>query len=133
MTMALDSISPSAEQLRTDVEQTGTGAGGSRQKEYDEAPYVVAVRANVATRVWPGVLYSWMSLRGHLQAVHHHETSYMFARGTDDHVLAMFFVVFTHAEGLSAWLEGGYGVDTMLTDLGVPASDVDVQVMRDFS
>lgn len=131
--MALETVSPSAEQSRTDVEQVRMGAGGSRYKEYDEAPFAVAVRATIPTVLWPGALYSWMSLRAHLQGVHYHETSYMFARGTDDHVLAMFYVVFSHAEGLSGWLEHGYTVDRMLTGLGVAAEDVDVQIMRDFS
>lgn len=131
--MALDTTSPSVEQARSDIAHTRGGAGGSRHKEYDVAPYVVAVRASIPNVMWPSVLYSWMSLRGHLQGLHYHETSYMFAGGDETRIVATFYVLFSRAEGLETWLEHGYTVDRMLVGLGVPARDIDVQVMRDFS
>jgi hypothetical protein len=132
--MPVETTSPSPEQARADALTASAGAGGSRYKEYDIAPYVVAVRAQVPRTIWPGVFYSWLSLKGHLQGTHSLETTYMFARGLEDgRILAMFYVVFTLSEGLSAWLEEGYTVDKMLTQMGVPAEDIDVQIMRDYS
>jgi hypothetical protein len=132
--MPVDTTSPSPEQAKADALNASAGAGGSRYKEYDIAPYVVAVRAQVPPRIWPGVLYSWLSLKGHMQGIHSLDTTYMFARVLEDgRVLAMFYVVFSLSEGLSTWLEEGYTVDRMLTEIGVPAEGIDVQIMRDYS
>jgi hypothetical protein len=131
--MPVETTPPSAEQARSDTEYASAGAGGSRYKEYDIAPYVVAVRAQVPRPVWPGVLYSWLSLKGHMQGLHSLDTTYMFARGVEDGVLVMFYAVFGLAEGLTAWMQHGYTIDRMLTEMGVPAEDIDVQVMRDYS
>jgi hypothetical protein len=129
--MPLDSTTPSAEQTRIDLEEIGMGVGASRYKEYDIAPYVVAVRATVPRTIWPGVFYSW--LKGHMQGLHSLDTTYVFARGLDESILVSFYAVFSLGEGLSAWLEHGYTIDQMLTEMGVPAEEIDVQIMRDYS
>lgn len=120
-----------AVQTPSDVE---AGLGTSRYKEYDIPGYAQIVRAHVPAEIWSGVYYSWLSLKGHVQALHDFDRTEFFATG--DHggdVEVLFAVIWKEAEALADWIEHGYAVDMMLERMGISGERVDVQLMRDFS
>jgi hypothetical protein len=110
------------------------GLGTSRYKEYEIAPYAQMVTARIPKAVWSGVLFSWFSMKGHLQGLWQFDRSQFFATELPDgSVEAVFIVAWQGAETLAAWLQDGFSVDTMLLEMGIPARDVQVRLMRDFS
>lgn len=115
------------------IDRVHAGAGSPHLKEYSVAGYalVVTVKMNAAT--WPNIWYSWLSLKGHLQAFHYVQETYAFADRNEEVVTAVFVVVCESEDAAAAWLQEGYTVDRMLDEMGVPASDYTVQLMRDFS
>jgi hypothetical protein len=111
-----------------------TGLGTSRYKEYELAAYVEVVQATFPREAWSGVLFSWLSLKGHLQGLHEFErTECHVTINADGRVEALFAVLWHGSDTMSVWLEQGYTVEKMLRNMGVPDSDMRVQLMRDFS
>jgi hypothetical protein len=124
-------VNPSSQEMSGGI---AAGLGTSRYKEYEIAPYVQVVRATVPKSIWSGVLLSWFSLKGHIQGLWNFDRSDFFATELpDDRVEAMWVVCWQGAETLAEWLQNGYDVETMLRELGIPDSDLDVRLMRDFS
>jgi hypothetical protein len=110
------------------------GLGTSRYKEYELAPYAQMVTARIPKAVWSGVLFSWLSLKGHIQGLWQFDRSQFFAtERPDGYVEAVFIVAWQGAETLTAWLRDGFSVETMLREMGIPEGDMDVKLMRDFS
>ena len=110
------------------------GLGTSRYKEYELAPYAQIVTARIPKAVWSGVLFSWFSMKGHLQGLWQFDRTQCFATELPDgRVEAMFVVAWQGAETLSAWLREGFSVETMLREMGVPEEDLEIRLMRDFS
>jgi hypothetical protein len=109
------------------------GLGGTRYKEHEIAPYAFIVRARMHTDVWSGVLFSWLSLKGHLQGFHGIDRTEIFASQEDDEVTAEFITVWERAEMLAEWLENGYSVPQMLEAMGVPTDMIELRLMRDYS
>jgi hypothetical protein len=110
------------------------GLGTSRYKEYELAPYAQVVRATVPKEMWSSVLLSWFSLKGHIQGLWQFDRSQFFAtERPDGKVEALWVVCWQGAETLAEWLQNGYCVETMLRELGIPDSDLEVRLMRDFS
>ena len=115
-------------------EEVGGGLGTSRYKEYELAPYAQAVTARIPAEIWGGVLFSWLSLKGHVQGLWQFDRTQFFATElSDGTVLATFVVVWQGAETLTQWLESGFSVETMLREMGIQDEDVEVRLMRDFS
>lgn len=111
-----------------------TGLGTTRYKEYDLPAYCQIVRARIPAEIWSGVLYSWLSYKGHLLALHDFDRSEFFATTyPDGDVDAIFVVVWEEAESLGEWLEHGYSVDHMLRKIGLTDDQIRVTLMRDFS
>jgi len=112
----------------------GSGLGSSRYKEYDIPGYAQIVRARIPAAIWSGVYYSWLSMKGHLQALHDWDRTEFFATSLPDgDVEAVFAVIWNGAEALADYVENGYPVDEMLRGVGIPEQNIDVQLMRDFS
>jgi hypothetical protein len=110
------------------------GLGTSRYKEYELAPYAQIVRARIPEQIWAGVLFSWLSLKGHVQGLWQFDRTQCFATALPDRsVEATFVVVWQGAETLAEWLQNGYCVETMLREMGIPDENLDVRLMRDFS
>jgi hypothetical protein len=110
------------------------GLGTSRYKEYELAPYVQMVTARIPKPVWSGVLFSWLSMKGHLQGLWQFDRSQFFATEMPDGTVeAVFIVAWQGAETLTAWLQDGFSVETMLREMGIPAEDLHVRLLRDFS
>lgn len=110
------------------------GLGTSRYKEYELAPYMQMVTAKIPKAVWSGVLFSWLSMKGHLQGLWQFDRSQFFATElADGYVEAVFIVAWQGAETLAAWLQDGFSVETMLLEMGIPAGDMQIRLMRDFS
>ena len=110
------------------------GLGTSRYKEYELAPYAQMVTARVPQVVWSGVLFSWLSMKGHLQGLWQFDRSQFFATALPGgYVEAVFIVAWQGAETLSAWLQDGYSVETMLLEMGIPADQMQIRLLRDFS
>jgi len=110
------------------------GLGTSRYKGYELAPYAQMVTARIPKAVWSGVLFSWLSMKGHLQGLWQFDRSQFFATELPSGcVEAVFIVAWQGAETLTAWLRDGYSVETMLREMGVPDEDLEVRLMRDFS
>jgi hypothetical protein len=110
-----------------------TGLGASRYKEYDIAPFAQMVQAAIPQPSWSGVFFSWLSLKGHLQALHGLERTAMVATLSGDVVYATFLVVFSNVDSLAEWMEHGYPVEEMLRSMGLPDEDIHVQLVRDYS
>lgn len=118
----------------TNASDVAAGLGSSRYKEYDIPGYAQVVRAHIPAEIWSGVFYSWLSLKGHLQGLHDFDRSEFFATANEDgDVDAVFAVVWAGAESLTGWLENGYPIDRVLANMGIPAENVSVQLMRDYS
>jgi hypothetical protein len=112
----------------------GEGLGTSRYKEYELAPYAQVVRARIPHAIWDGVLFSWLSLKGHVQGLWQFDRTQFFATMLDDgSVEATFIVVWHGAETLAEWLQNGFCVETMLLEMGIPHENLDIRLMRDFS
>lgn len=112
----------------------GEGLGTSRYKEYELAPYAQMVKAKIPQAAWSGVLFSWLSMKGHLQGLWQFDRSQFFATELPDgYVEAVFIVCWQGAETLSAWLQEGFSVETMLHEMGVPDDHMETRLMRDFS
>jgi len=110
------------------------GLGTSRYKEYELAPYAQVVRAHIPREMWSGVLFSWLSLKGHVQGLWQFDRTQFFATNLPDgSVDAVFVVIWQGAETLAEWLQNGFCVETMLLEMGIPAENLQVQLMRDFS
>lgn len=110
------------------------GLGTSRYKEYELAPYAQMVIAKVPKTIWSGVLFSWFSMKGHLQGLWQFDRSQFFATELPDgYVEAVFVVAWQGAETLTAWLENGFSVETMLLEMGIPEDQLQVRLLRDFS
>ncbi len=110
------------------------GLGTTRYKEYELAPYAQVVRARVPKEMWSGVLFSWLSMKGHLQGLWEFDRTQFFATTlADGSVDALFAVIWQGAETLAEWLQNGYCVETMLLEMGIPAENLQIQLMRDFS
>lgn len=110
------------------------GLGADRYKEYDIAPFVEMVQARIPDEVWTGVFYSWLSLKGFLQAVHQLQRVEMFAaREEDGTIFASFLTVWGSGDSLAEWLRDGYPIVRMLTGLGVPEGDITMRLVRDYS
>jgi hypothetical protein len=110
------------------------GLGTSRYKEYELAPYAQIVTARVPKAVWSGVLFSWLSMKGHVTGLWQFDRSQFFATELPDgYVEATFIVVWQGAETLAVWLQDGFSVETMLLEMGIPAEDMQVRLTRDFS
>lgn len=110
----------------------GLGGGGFKEY-YEEAGYVFAVRATLPHELWSGVFYSWLSMKGHLQALHDFMRAELLASESDGVVEALFLVVWEHPEALEEWLTGGYPIDEMLLAVGLDESQIEVELMRDFA
>jgi hypothetical protein len=121
----------------TSTEQTreliAAGLGSSRYKEYDIAPYAQMVQTAVPQEVWSGVFFSWLSIKGHLQALHEFDRTEMFATVAGGSVYATFIVVWDTAEALAEWMRHGYPVEEMLRAMGIPDTDIHIQLVRDFA
>lgn len=114
--------------------RVGGVLGSTRYKEYELAGYAEVVRAYVPQWAWSGVFFSWLSLKGHLQGLHQFDRTELFCTaGADGRVEAVFAIIWQGADTMSAWLEKGYSAEKMLTNMGIPAEDMQVQLMRDFS
>lgn len=112
----------------------GRGLGTTRYKEYELAGYAEVVRARIPDEIWTGVFFSWMSMKGHLQGMNGFDRSQFFATAVEGGGMeATFVVVWEDAEMLAEWLENGFSVEDMLLEMGIPADDVHVLLMRDFS
>jgi hypothetical protein len=110
------------------------GLGTSRYKEYELAPYAQIVIARIPRAVWSGVMFSWLSMKGHLQGLWQFDHSQFLATELPDgRVEAVFVVAWQGAETLTAWLQNGFSVENMLREMGVPDEDLEVRLMRDFS
>jgi hypothetical protein len=110
------------------------GLGTSRYQEYELAPYAQVVRVRIPHVLWDAVLFSWLSLKGHLQGLWQFDRTQFFATVLEDgSVDATMVVVWQGAEAIDQWLEHGYSADTMLREMGIPESNIDVCLMRDFS
>jgi hypothetical protein len=114
-------------------ERIATGLGSGRYKEYDIAPYAQMVQTVVPQELWSGVFFSWLSIKGHLQALHEFDRTEMFATSTETLVYATFIVVWDNADSLAEWMAHGYPVEEMLRAMGVPDADIHIQLVRDFS
>lgn len=115
------------------VEAVLRGAGSPPVKEYMVSGYALVVTVRMDPGHWPNVWYSWLSLKGHLQSFHYLTSTHHFVRRTEDEVLSTMVVVFDNASAVAAWLRDGYPMDQMLREMGVPESDFEVHLMRDFS
>lgn len=110
------------------------GLGTSRYKEYELAPYTQIVTARIPKAVWSGVLFSWFSMKGHLQGLWQFDRTQMFATELPDgRVEAIFVVAWQGAETLTAWLQDGFSVENMLREMGIRDEDLEIRLMRDFS
>jgi hypothetical protein len=119
--------------LEEQVAAVAAGAGAPRIGEYSIAPYALVVTARMSEETWPKVWFSWLSLKGHLQGFHYVRSTYQFTSRIADEIVAIFVVVFNSADAAGAWLEHGYTVEMMLSEMGVPESRYEVRMMRDFS
>jgi hypothetical protein len=110
------------------------GLGTSRYKEYELAPYAQVVRARIPAAIWSGVLFSWLSLKGHVQGMWQFDRTQLFATELPDGTVeATFVVAWQGAETLTEWLQGGFSTEIMLHEMGISDDDVEVRLMRDFS
>lgn len=110
------------------------GLGGARYKEYEYPPYAQVVSVRIPLEVWSGVVYSWLSLKGHMQGLHGFDRSEFFTTAVDDtHIYAIFVVVWQGADTLAEWMQRGYSTEKMLAEMGIPSDDIDVHLMRDYS
>lgn len=114
--------------------QVNEGFDMASYKEYELAGYAEVVRATFPRAAWSGVLFSWLSLKGHLQGLHEFDRTDCFVTVNDEgRVEALFAVVWHGADTMSAWLQEGYTVEKMLRNMGVPEADLSIQLMRDYS
>ncbi len=96
----VNGTSVSAGDVRRAVEE---GLGGSRYKEY-ELPGLRRGRARARARATRGApcTVSWMSLKGHLQGLHHFDrTEFFCTTGDDGRVEALFAVIWQGADALA--------------------------------
>ncbi len=122
------------QEQKVDWEGLRSGLIGTRDKEFGQvAPYAHIVNVSMASRAWHGVLFSWLSLKGHLQGMHGLNRIELFATEDGEVVRATFITIWEHEEGLAVWLREGYTIEEMLCGMNVPAEDLAVTVGRDFS
>ncbi len=124
---------PSPASPEETMERIATGLGSSRYKEYGVAAYAQIVQAAVPRPLWSGVLFSWMSMKGHLQGLHMFDRSQLFATLVGEVVYVTFVVVWDDADALAEWMQHGYSVEEMLRAMGIAEEDIHVQLTRDFS
>jgi hypothetical protein len=119
--------------LTRDEELEVLREGEGQLGAYVIAGYAQVVRAEVPAELWSSVFFSWLSLKGHLQALHGWDRTQCFASRVGETVHAMFAVVFDRPEEFQVWVESGYTIDEMLRMLNVPDEAVEVSLLRDFS
>ncbi|HZD60601.1 MAG TPA: hypothetical protein VE439_09150 [Anaerolineae bacterium] len=106
----------------------------TRYKETGQvAPFAYVINVTLPRNIWDGVFFSWLSIKGHLQAFHGVHRMEVFASNIDDRVRAVFIVSWTYEEQLTAWLEDGYTVEEMLRKEGVVEDNIEVSLLRDFT
>lgn len=123
-----DKLGPEHEYWRS--EQVEDLIGTARYKDYGISPYAEVVRVEIPEDLWSAVYYSWLGLKGHLQALHGYQRSDLFATAEEKAVLATFIVIWDSEEELAAWLEDGYTTEEMLRSVGVDEDAIHVTLRR---
>lgn len=114
-------------------ERLESSFGMTGYAEYSDAPWAVVTQASFPDGMWPGIFFSWLSLKGHLQSYYELSEEYFLAARNEDQILGIWALGFGNRPALEQFMESAYTVSQMLASMGVPEEDIHVSLHREYS
>jgi hypothetical protein len=107
--------------------------GMTGYKEYSDAPWALVTQASFPDWMWPGIFFSWLSLKGHLQSYYELTEDYFLATKNEEQILGIWTLGFGNRPALEQFMESAYTIAQMLASMGVPEEDIHVSLHREYS